>query len=529
MPFLTSDAATQQIIAGTLIVLDGVSVRPSSGSAVVTSTSTSGSATLFNYGNILSNAGPAIDWRAGNGAIFNDGVIGTGYYYSNRAITFNELYIDDTFSIENTANGQIIGGIDINGFPIDAGIPRPADNDALITITNAGLISAPMDIYDNNTNSAVRLIYMPADVVIENSGTISGETAIYWNSDFLSASSFSLHNSGDIIGTSGAAMSLYGSASLTLIEIVNSGRISSPDARTIYVQGNAQITNTASGVIEGNIQMTSNGEQRLENAGEIIGDVELTLDDDTVINSGAIRGSLDMGDDNDRYIDLGGLVSGTITMGDGDDLARVAQDYLVIDGGTGNDTLIVTGDRVAASGFETIFLNGSADISVDGGATDDKIWGNFGANGINGGDGADTIRSGNGDDTVEGGAGADFLFGGAGNDEIVGGGGKDLMNGGSGEDIFVFEAVSDTGTTGGTADIIKSFEHGVDRIDMSFLSNVTFIGTGAFSGGGAPEIRLQLLTNNNSRIWVDADGNGSADMMITMLGQQTFDAGDFIL
>ncbi|WP_121630582.1 calcium-binding protein [Tropicibacter alexandrii] len=531
MPILTNNETTQQTIAfhNDLFIAPGASVMVTTGSAIDTS---SGDYTpsLINYGTLVTNATEAVEWLADGGSIYNDGIIASGSAYSARAVSFNAHYVDAAFALTNGPNGQIIGGFEVNSYGVPVGTPIPA-GDNLVSLQNSGLITVLPDQYNNNNSAAVRLLTMPAHYNIDNSGTISGEIGVYFQQLASYGGDFVLFNTGEIIGTAGEGLRLYANANNneTLL-LNNSGRIASLNDDAIYAfAGNWVLNNLEGGVIEGRINFAGDWETRLTNDGLIVGDVDLWDGSDHVTNSGSIQGNVNMGAHDDRYIGQGGTVTGSIDMGGGDDLARVDQDYLVIDGGAGNDTLIVTGDRVVASGFETIFLNGSADISVDGGATDDKIWGNFGANGIGGGDGADTIRSGNGDDTIEGGAGDDILYSGSGNDEIVGGGGKDLMNGGADADIFVFEAVSDSGTTGATADIIKSFEHGVDRIDMSFLTNPAFIGTGAFTGGGTAEIRVQLLANNNSRLLIDADGNGTTDMMITMLGQQTFDADDFIL
>jgi Ca2+-binding RTX toxin-like protein len=99
-----------------------------------------------------------------------------------------------------------------------------------------------------------------------------------------------------------------------------------------------------------------------------------------------------------------------------------------------------------------------------GGAGDDALQGGVGNDVLSGGDGADAIQGGLDNDTLEGGAGADSLFGGWGNDlvngVIVGNSGQidddeetDFLNGGGGEDTLV----------GGTADVLTG---GTDADDF---------------------------------------------------------------
>ena len=65
--------------------------------------------------------------------------------------------------------------------------------------------------------------------------------------------------------------------------------------------------------------------------------------------------------------------------------------------------------------------------------------------------------------------GNDILDGGAGTDDLFGGPGKDVLIGGSGADFFHYNALSDSGITAGTRDLIADFEQGSDVIDISFI------------------------------------------------------------
>jgi Ca2+-binding RTX toxin-like protein len=100
---------------------------------------------------------------------------------------------------------------------------------------------------------------------------------------------------------------------------------------------------------------------------------------------------------------------------------------LVIDGGSGDDSITMSGHQLYGP---------KTNITVNGGSGNDYIHGGVGNDTLNGGDGHDTILGGNGNDTISGGAGNDFVRGGNGNDRISGGLGNDHLRGESGNDII---------------------------------------------------------------------------------------------
>jgi len=153
-----------------------------------------------------------------------------------------------------------------------------------------------------------------------------------------------------------------------------------------------------------------------------------------------------------------------------------------LSGGSGNDTL--TGgaghDRLIGRGGDDRIDAGNGADRVRGGAGDDVLWdaagndthfgglgndllvGGSGADVLSGGDGFDRIYGGIGDDALGGGGGRDYVYGGADNDTVSGGAGFDKLTGGEGADVFVVEA-------GGGHDVIRDFQPGTDRIDLSGL------------------------------------------------------------
>ncbi len=178
------------------------------------------------------------------------------------------------------------------------------------------------------------------------------------------------------------------------------------------------------------------------------------------------------GDDNANFMYAG--LGDTVLTNGGDDIIQVDSAALLLDGGSGVDTIQFvgdvngmliadnTGDGVADVLFATqgvnvnllsnrIFDDGFGNTgqvfnieNVDGSLLDDVIQGNNGDNVLNGLDGADLIRGLGGNDTIDGGAGDDNLAGDgnayyngpSGDDAISGGDGDDLMRGGAGVDSF---------------------------------------------------------------------------------------------
>jgi Ca2+-binding RTX toxin-like protein len=111
-------------------------------------------------------------------------------------------------------------------------------------------------------------------------------------------------------------------------------------------------------------------------------------------------------------------------------------------------------------------------------------------------------------DLLEGGAGKDTLRGGSGDDILVGGAGNDRLLGGAGKDTYVYKSVKDG------VDTIIGFEN-------SDLFDLRPIFTQSAFGGATPLARLQQFVRleqvgSNTRVNIDADGNGSNKTFITL-------------
>lgn len=223
---------------------------------------------------------------------------------------------------------------------------------------------------------------------------------------------------------------------------------------------------------------------------------------DDVLVAGNGGGAMYGGDGNDTLV-LGHLTPPT------------TDTSLVVDGGTGNNTLDL-------SGFEDVqvFLNEGRGQVAD---IPDP-----------------TFLSINNVQNVIGSMFADHIVGDDNNNVITGGVGFDDLTGGLGADTFRYLATTDSTTLSGTGgngpDTIEDFsERDGDRIDLSAIDanantpNVndafTFIGTRAFDGT-AGELRFD--SSNNT---IDADTNGDkvADLTINFENGAPTNARDFIV
>ena len=208
-----------------------------------------------------------------------------------------------------------------------------------------------------------------------------------------------------------------------------------------------------------------------------------------------------------------------------------------IDGGEGNDTLIGGyGTDSLYGGAGNDYMTGGEDNDIlQGQAGDDGILGDGGNDTIDGGDGNDTLLGGDGNDTITGGLGADYfeggtgndsLNGGEGNDVLVGGAGQDTLTGGAGADGFFFTALTDS--TSAAPDKITDFSWADgDYINLSQIdANSALAGDQAFSfvNSFTKQAGQATLTydaaSNTSTFSADVDGDGIADFVLQVTGQQ---------
>jgi Ca2+-binding RTX toxin-like protein len=180
----------------------------------------------------------------------------------------------------------------------------------------------------------------------------------------------------------------------------------------------------------------------------------------------------------------------------------------IVDGGAGTDSLIV--DASAETMGVQLFSGGSPTFQVRSSS------GHFAVDAYN----METVTftGGAGNDLLNGGAGNDVLTAGAGKDSLRGGGGNDSLTGGADADQFVF------GNSGNGSDTVADFSGqtafggGVGQHDVLAFSGVltgtfAYRGSAAFTATGNTEARATA-----GHVFVDFDGNGAADINITVTG-----------
>ena len=176
--------------------------------------------------------------------------------------------------------------------------------------------------------------------------------------------------------------------------------------------------------------------------------------------------------------------------------ARDSFSYRVTDGeggfATGVATLVVSGEREAA----TIFEGTDGNDVINGAGTRSKLSGEGGDDILRGRHDADDIYGGSGNDLLRGRGGADLLDGGEGDDQLFGNGGRDI-----------FQFGRDFGE-----DSIEDYRDGVDRIDLTDFSFLTFAGLEIAQEGA------------DTRIVVLDEGS----ILLVGVNAGVLDAGDFL-
>lgn len=222
---------------------------------------------------------------------------------------------------------------------------------------------------------------------------------------------------------------------------------------------------------------------------------------------------------------FGGLGHDQIFGGEGNDRLHLDDGNDLLDGGLGSDTVVVLGAAAARidlaittaqnTGYGNDVLVGIEHAT--GGAGNDQLFGNAGANVLSGGDGNDLLEGRDGNDTLYGGAGSDTLVGGAGDDHLYGGAGSDLLLGGEGNDRLYLELGNDTIDGGTGSDWLHVSGSTGAQVDLS-------IETAQRTGYGNDVIRsIENIAGNtgNDRL----TGNGRDNVLLGNAGADTLMGG----
>ncbi|WP_302172817.1 peroxidase family protein [uncultured Hydrogenophaga sp.] len=148
---------------------------------------------------------------------------------------------------------------------------------------------------------------------------------------------------------------------------------------------------------------------------------------------------------------------------------------------------------------------------INGTTGNDVLIGDGRADRIFGLGGADSLQGMGGNDYLDGGAGADILEGGLGNDTLIGGAGNDTYVGVDAGDTIIEAATANSGTdTVQTA--LNAFTLGAN------LENLTFTGTGNFSGTGNELVNRIIGGAGNDVL----DGGTGSDFLTGGAGNDTY-------
>jgi Ca2+-binding RTX toxin-like protein len=229
---------------------------------------------------------------------------------------------------------------------------------------------------------------------------------------------------------------------------------------------------------------------------------------DNTLKGGAGNDTIDGGAGTDRA--EGGKGNDTYVLGNGHDI--------VVDNSGADDRITSTISRKLGdyTGIENLTLVGTANANATGNAAANDLIGNSAANKLSGGNGNDLLRGMNG---------------------------ADILTGGAGRDTFDFNTIIEIGKGTGARDIVKDFQHGLDKLDLSTIDASTKSGNQAFTfvaaeGASFTGVKGQLIwdkinksgtANDITLVSGDINGDSIADFRLELKGLVSLTAADFIL
>jgi hypothetical protein len=405
-------------------------------------------------------------------------------------------------------------------------------------------------------------------IKVGKTGEVGGTAGI------AASASAVIKNAGTIVGKFDG-VGIFGAGTR---KIINSGTITGDDFAIVDFNDLSNDTVINSGILSA-ISL-GGGEDVLSNSGKITEGVLLGADKDVLVSWGTIAGDLlaQEGDDvvtNFKKIGnktVSGTISGIITLDEGNDVFRGGNKVETVRDGAGADIIRFAGgsetytatNGLGADGHDTVdggkgidtydasFATNVLEINLDTIAHSFFPFGTVAARtamgtdvsdaltdtisnfeNAKGGDGTDIIHGSAIANTLEGNGEVDLLFGYGGNDTLdgggdddymVGGAGRDVLTGGTGLDTFAFTALSHSGVSRASRDVIMDFTP-ADIIELSAIDANTilandqafnFIGTNVVFGGNAGELRA-VFSAAGQVIQGDVNGDGKADFSIEIL------------
>lgn len=318
-------------------------------------------ASVSNGGSMLSNAGTALS-LGDSSKLDNRGLIAGG----NNAVTFGA-----TGELYNRVGGQILGN--------SAVAPTVVMNSGSNLLSNAGLI----DGANLDPGGSIVLFSASAGGLSQLTNFASGVIGNADDAAVLNAVATRIGSGGIVVENLGT---IHGTLDLSEAEgsAIHNGVLSnaspSNGATGALINGHVRFGEGAdrlqnNGELKGNVSFGDGDDQGLNHEGAVItGNMDFGLGADTFEQFGATIGDVSMGEGDDRLV-LVGSISGFIDMGDGDDVLEVREAHIFdaaspVQGSSGTDTLVLTGtmDVLAEhfTGFEKLRKNSSGAAVLKG-------------------------------------------------------------------------------------------------------------------------------------------------------------------
>jgi hypothetical protein len=479
-------------------------------------------------------------------AVTNEGTIRVTSTDAARGV---ELHGDQSLTFTNTGLLQVSG--QSSGVGVFMWWGGTFDNAGTIEVSGGDLGSVGVNLYavsgqntsftNSGTITAIATGNFPSmgvtvaggGVVINNSGTIAGDYAIWENQIFVTPQEWSqsIQNSGTLIGAVDLGL------------------------------GRDVVDN--SGLIDGLVDLGDGNDIYYGTLGVVLEPVIGGRGDDTLIGGygdEVLVGYDDLSEDPpaDSDILVGGGGSDVLLAGAGDDYLYIDHLDAVIDAGEGYDAIVIQDDTgtsldVGAASAEWVYAwtgddtldasSSAAGVALVGEAGSDVLIGSAhndyiymdAFDTVDAGDGYDAlfVYQGSGQGVVDtfidvSAANAEWVLGGAGNDIITnlgdvdgvalsGGGGNDQLTGGLGNDYLYGNEGSDTFivTSNAQLDAILDFEVGVDKVDLGAIGGIVdFAGLVAASTESGGSTMLDL--------------GGGSQLLLYGVPLASLSAGDFI-
>jgi Ca2+-binding RTX toxin-like protein len=501
------------------------------------------------------------------GVVADFHVVNTGRIQSNGGSAADNTieivqYLGAVVDIANS--GQIVNGGVGGGIVVTLG---------RLDLTNSGIIQVRSSSIAISTD-------LGSDSIV-NTGTVIGTVLLGDGNDGFTnhgtvTGSMSLSNGSDTVfnfGTISGQVSLADVQTTGSINdtVVNSGLIRGDvilgNGDDLYQSAGGQVTGTIFGGNGNDEYHVDRSDLSLSDSGgfdQVYTTVDYALtigfEELRVLGSQGVRG---MGSIGNNTI-VGGTGDDTLLGGEGDDslIGAAGDDRLF--GGLGNDTILSYGDEDfvrggagndlvqivfgdatvdGGQGIDTLTLEfvGPAPMAVDltaGTAANEALgsWTLSRFENVIGGAGDDTLTGTAGANVLQGGDGSDSLVGGNGNDTLAGDLGSDTLAGGGGDDVFIYRSLVDSAA--GISDLLLGFSRTRDDIDLSAIeaaagdpgSAFVFLGTGAFTGGAAGEVRFFTdALADLTTVEVRRAGSTTNDMVILLQGSINLTADSFVL